>query len=131
MNRFGIVNLEAMACELAGGRNGDRRDPGGRGRRRDRLAGAIEQVADGSGAPVDPDRFVSDLAWALNQAVSDPHRARRFRPGWTSSGGLRILVVLDRRSDYGGVRVGPGLIHPATPLRPAKVEAMQAAVVQT
>jgi starch synthase len=38
----------------------------------------IEQVADGSGAPVDPDRFVSDLAWALNQAVSDPHRARRF-----------------------------------------------------
>src|SRR5665647_3865727 len=31
----------------------------------------IEQVSDGSGAPVDPDRFVSDLALALNQAVSD------------------------------------------------------------
>ena len=38
----------------------------------------IEQVADGTGAPVDPDRFVSDLARALNQAVSDPARARRF-----------------------------------------------------
>jgi starch synthase len=38
----------------------------------------IEQVADGSGSPVDPDRFVSDLARALNQALSDPERARRF-----------------------------------------------------
>jgi starch synthase len=38
----------------------------------------IEQVADGSGAPVDPDRFVSDLAQALSQAVSDPQRAARF-----------------------------------------------------
>ena len=38
----------------------------------------IEQVADGSGTPVDPDRFVSDLALALNEAVSDPQRARRF-----------------------------------------------------
>jgi starch synthase len=38
----------------------------------------IEQVADGSGVPVDPDRFVADLGWSLNQAVSDPARARGF-----------------------------------------------------
>jgi len=38
----------------------------------------IEQVADGSGIPVEPDRFVSDLAGALNQALSDPERARRL-----------------------------------------------------
>jgi starch synthase len=38
----------------------------------------IEQVSDGSGAPLDPDRFVSDLAQALNQAVRDPQRAASF-----------------------------------------------------
>ena len=36
----------------------------------------IEQVADGSGTPVDPDRFVADLATALTAAISDPVRAR-------------------------------------------------------
>jgi alpha-maltose-1-phosphate synthase len=38
----------------------------------------IEQVDDGSGTPVDPDAFVADLAAALNEAVSDPDRARAF-----------------------------------------------------
>ena len=38
----------------------------------------IDQVQDGSGTPVDPDRFVADLAAALNAAVSDPERAARF-----------------------------------------------------
>ena len=38
----------------------------------------IEQVDDGTGTPVDPDRFVSDLAAALTDAVSDPERARRL-----------------------------------------------------
>ena len=75
---LGIVNLEAMACELAvvatatggipevviGGETG--------------WLVPIEQVAGGSGAPVDPSRFESDLGHALNQAVSDPLRARRF-----------------------------------------------------
>jgi starch synthase len=38
----------------------------------------IEQVTDGTGTPVDPDRFVSDLAAALTDAVSDVDRARAF-----------------------------------------------------
>ena len=35
----------------------------------------IEQKQDGSGIPLDADRFVADLAHALNDAVSDPARA--------------------------------------------------------
>lgn len=38
----------------------------------------IEQVQDGTGIPVDEDRFVADLAAAMNEAVSDLDRAARF-----------------------------------------------------
>jgi alpha-maltose-1-phosphate synthase len=75
---LGIVNLEAMACELAVVATATGGIPevvldGETG-----WLVPIEQVADGTGAPLDPDRFVSDLARALNQAVGDPQRARRF-----------------------------------------------------
>ena len=60
-------------------RHGDRRHP--RGRRRTARPGwlvPIEQVQDGTGTPVDPDRFVADLAAALTDAVSDVDRAHAF-----------------------------------------------------
>jgi starch synthase len=38
----------------------------------------IEQVQDGTGTPVDPDRFVADLAATLTEVVSDPEAARRY-----------------------------------------------------
>jgi alpha-maltose-1-phosphate synthase len=38
----------------------------------------IEQVQDGTGTPVDPERFVADLAAALGQAVSDVDRAAAY-----------------------------------------------------
>jgi starch synthase len=36
----------------------------------------IEQVQDGTGTPVDPERFISDLATTLTEVVSDPAAAR-------------------------------------------------------
>jgi starch synthase len=106
---LGIVNLEAMACELpvvatATGGIPEVVADGETG-----WLVPIEQATDGTGTPVDPERFVADLADALAEAVSDPdqaaHRGRAGREraigsfSWSTIGDRTLQVyraVLDR-----------------------------------
>jgi starch synthase len=75
---MGIVNLEAMGCEAAvvataTGGIPEVVDDGVTG-----LLVPIEQAQDGTGTPVDAERFVADFADAVNRLLEDPGLAERM-----------------------------------------------------
>jgi starch synthase len=72
---MGIVNLEAMACETAVVATATGGIPEVVADRETGLLVPIDQLSDGSGTPNDPDRFVADLAAAINELLADRERA--------------------------------------------------------
>jgi starch synthase len=72
---MGIVNLEAMACETAVVSTATGGIPEVVADGETGLLVPLEQVSDGTGTPLDANRFAADFAAAVNTLLRDPDRA--------------------------------------------------------
>ncbi|MFE9251201.1 glycogen synthase [Streptomyces sp. NPDC007088] len=75
---MGIVNLEAMACGTAVVATATGGIPEVVAHEETGLLVPVEQEQDGSGTPLDPQRFAADLAAAVNRLLADPDHAARL-----------------------------------------------------
>jgi starch synthase len=73
---MGIVNLEAMACEVPVVATATGGIPEVVADRETGLLVPIEQVEDGTGTPLEAGRFEADIAECISALVADPKRAR-------------------------------------------------------
>jgi alpha-maltose-1-phosphate synthase len=113
---MGIVNLEAMACETAVVATETGGIPEVVANSVTGILVPIDQVQDGSGTPLDPDRFVEDLASAITGLVRQPAlaaalgRAGRARAvaefSWSSIAGKTVEI-------YRSVLPPPPTVTPA------------------
>src|SRR3954468_5128294 len=75
---FGLINVEAMACETAVVATAIGGIPEGVVDGETGFPAPVDSGDDPAGTPRDPERLASDLAEGINRLLADPDLARRF-----------------------------------------------------